>query len=149
MNLKNSIKNTKNILIGRIGEWKAAEWLKEQGYEILPSPLSPERPDCSLMKIYGENYNRILDIMDFLRDREIGANFYIPDLIVRKKGEKKIVLVEVKASTTGRITFVQEQLNRFKWLDETGFATMLISVPVELEINWSTGEPKIIRDKDF
>lgn len=151
MNLKYSIRQSKNNLIGLIGEWKAEEWLKEQGYEILPK-IYPNTRARGLKQIYGEDYDRILEILDFSSnnfEKAFSKEFYIPDLIVRKKGEKKIILVEVKASTKGKIVFVQEQLQRFKWLDERGFDTMLIYVPVELEINWSTGEPKIIRAKEF
>ena len=83
MKLKISIRQSKNNLIGRIGEWKAEEWLKEQGYEVLPK-IYPNTHARGLKQIYGEDYDRILEILDLSSnnfEKAFSREFYICQIL--------------------------------------------------------------------
>ena len=68
---------------------------------------------------------------------------YRPDLLAKKDG--KIYVVEVKSSKNGKIHWHGNQRDRFDDLRvKHGFSTLLVSIPIQLDIDISVGKPEIV-----
>lgn len=67
--------------------------------------------------------------------------YYQPDLIALKAG--KPYIVEVKSSRKGEVYWYGEQEEKFHKLNGMGFNTMLISVPITINIDIQIEQPNI------